>query len=282
MRLVTFHDRTGSERVGRLDGEGEDARVIELTARSMLNWLRGEGHAPAGRDHALRDVVVLAPVPLPPSVRDFYSYEGHVATGWRRRGGEIPAAWYEAPVFYFSNPASIHAPGQPVRRPAGCEWLDFELEIAAVIGEDGGIAGFTLLNDWSARDIQRREMTVGLGPAKAKDFATSMGPWLVTPDELPFEDGRLHVSAAASLDGREITRTDAAEMHWAWPQLVAHAAKETRLRPGDVLGSGTLNHGCLLELNADGGVDGEPRWLKPGDTVAIEAQGLGRLETPIV
>src|SRR4051794_21731414 len=282
MRLVTFHDRVRPPRVGRLEGEGEAARGVELAAPSMLHWLRGEGHGPAGRDHALADVVLCAPVPDPPSVRDFFAYEGHVATGWRLRGGEIPEAWYEAPVFYFSNPASIQGPGEPVKRPAGCEWLDLELEIAAVIGEGGQIAGYTLLNDWSARDIQRKEMTVGLGPAKGKDFATSVGPWLVTPDELPLRDGRLELTATASIGGREITRTEAAAMHWTWPQLVAHAAKETRLRPGDILGSGTLNRGCLLELNADGGVDGEVRWLQPGDTVAIEAEGLGRLEAPVV
>jgi 2-keto-4-pentenoate hydratase/2-oxohepta-3-ene-1,7-dioic acid hydratase in catechol pathway len=282
MRLVTFHDRVRPPRVGRLEGEGEDARVVELAAPTMLDWLRGDGHGPAGRDHALADVVLLAPLPEPPAVRDFFSYEGHVATGWRLRGGEVPEAWYQAPVFYFSNPASIQGPGEPVRRPAGCEWLDFELEIAAVIGEAGQIAGFTLFNDWSARDIQRREMTVGLGPAKGKDFATSMGPWLVTPDELPLQDGRLRLAATATLDGRTITTTDAGEMHWSWPQLLTHAARETRLRPGDVLGSGTLNRGCLLELNADGGIDGEVRWLRPGDMVAIEAEGLGRLETPIV
>ncbi|MBI5105495.1 MAG: fumarylacetoacetate hydrolase family protein [Solirubrobacterales bacterium] len=275
MRLVSFRDRTGSDRVGRLDGD----RVVELAAPSMLDWLRGEGHGEAGRDHALADVALRAPLCDPPSVRDFFAYEGHVATGWRLRGGDVPEAWYEAPVFYFSNPASIHDPGRPVRRPAGCEWLDFELEIAAVVGEEGAIAGFTLLNDWSARDIQRKEMTVGLGPAKGKDFATSLGPWLVTPDELPYEDGRLHLQASATLNGEELTRSDAGAMHWTWPQLLAHAARETRLRPGDVLGSGTMNRGCLLELNADGG---EPRWLQPGDVLAIEADGLGRLEAPIV
>jgi fumarylacetoacetate (FAA) hydrolase len=283
MRLVTFHDPHGTPRVGRLDGEGDDVRVIELSAPTMLDWLRGEGHAPTGRDHALADVLVLAPVPEPPSVRDFFAYEGHVATGWRLRGrDEIPEAWYAAPTFYFSNPASIRGPGTPVRRPAGSESLDLELEIAAVIGEGGEIAGFTLLNDWSARDIQRAETTVGLGPAKAKDFATSMGPWLVTPDELRMQDGRLQLTATATLNDREITRTEAGEMHWTWAQLVAHAAKETHLRPGDVLGSGTLNRGCLLELNAAGGVDGEARWLTPGDAVTIAAPGLGSLSTPIV
>jgi fumarylacetoacetate (FAA) hydrolase len=278
MRLVTFHDRVRPPRVGRLEGE----RVVELAAPSMLDWLRGEGHEPAGRDHAVSDVVLCAPVPDPPAVRDFFAYEGHVATGWRLRGGDIPEAWYEAPVFYFSNPASIQGPGEPVRRPAGCEWLDFELEIAAVIGEGGEIAGFTLFNDWSARDIQRKEMTVGLGPAKGKDFATTVGPWLVTPDELPLSDGRLQVTASVTIGDREVSRTEAGAMHWTWPQLVAHAAKETRLRPGDVLGSGTLNRGCLLELNADGGIDGQARWLQPGDTVTIAAEGLGALTAPIV
>jgi fumarylacetoacetate (FAA) hydrolase len=283
MRLVTFRDPHGTTRVGRLDGEGDDARVIELAAPTMIDWLSGEGHAPTGRDHALADVVLDAPVPVPPSFRDFFAYEGHVATGARLRGADaIPEAWYAAPVFYFSNPASIHGPREPVRRPIHCEWLDLELEIAAVIGEDGEIAAYTLLNDWSARDIQRAEMTVGLGPAKGKDFATSIGPWLVTPDDLPIEDGRLQLTATATINGAEITNTDAGAMHWSWPQMVAHAAKETHLRPGDLLGSGTLNRGCLLELNAEGGIDGEVRWLQPGDTVTISAPGLGSLSAPIV
>jgi fumarylacetoacetate (FAA) hydrolase len=210
-------------------------------------------------------------------VRDFFAFEGHVATGWRLRGGEIPPAWYEAPVFYFSNPASIHGPGEPVRRPQATRMLDFELEIAAVIGAGSEIAGFTLFNDWSARDVQRAEMTVGLGPAKGKDFAISLGPWLVTPDELPSEGGRLRVEASASVNDRELTRTSAAEQHWTWPELVAHAARDTRLRPGDVLGSGTLNRGCLLEL---GPLQGD-RFLEPGDVVTIAADGLGELTTEI-
>jgi fumarylacetoacetate (FAA) hydrolase len=283
MRLVTFRDLHGSIRVGRLDGDaGADVRVVELAAPTMLDWLRGDGHASAGRDHALGDVFLLAPVQVPPSVRDFFAYEGHVATGWRLRGGEIPEAWYEAPVFYFSNPASIHGPGEPVRRPARCEWLDFELEIAAVIGEDGEIAGYTLFNDWSARDIQRREMTVGLGPAKGKDFATSIGPWLVTPDELPIEDGRLQLEASVTLNGEELARSAAGAMHWSWPQIVAQAARETHLTCGDVLGSGTMTRGCLLELNAELAADAPPRWLQPGDTVTISAPGLGSLTAPIV
>jgi len=283
MRLVTFSDRISGPRVGRLDGDGEATRVVELAAPTMLDWLRGDGHGPAGRDHALGDVVLLAPVPEPPSARDFYAYEEHVRAGAALRGAGIPEEWYAAPAFYFSNPASIHGPGEPVRRPAGTAQLDFELEIAAVIGEDGEIAGFTLLNDWSARDVQRGEMRVGLGPAKAKDFATSIGPWLVTPDELPLSDGRLQLTATVEIDGVVVSESDAGAMYWSWPQLVAHAARDTRLRPGDLLGSGTLARGCLLELGAGAGdAAGEARWLQPGQTVALQAPGLGRLETPIV
>jgi fumarylacetoacetate (FAA) hydrolase len=273
MRLVTFRDRARAVRVGRLEGE----RVAVLAAGSMIDWLAGSGHAETGEALELAEVELLAPVPEPPSVRDFYAFEGHVATGWRRRGGEVPPAWYDAPAFYFSNPASIHGPGEVVRKPRTAEMLDFELEIAAVLGAGGEIAGFTLMNDWSARDVQRAEMTVGLGPAKGKDFAISLGPWLVTPDELPYDDGRLHLEATATVNGEELTRTSAAEKHFSWPELVAQAARDTRLRAGDVLGSGTLNRGCLLEL---GPLEGD-RWLEPGDTVALTAKGLGTLETAI-
>ena len=273
MRLITFRDPAGERRVGRLEGE----RVAVLAAPSMIDWLSGEGHEEAGAQHPLADVELLAPVPEPPSVRDFFAYEEHVATGAKLRGGEIPEAWYEIPVFYFSNPASIHGPGEPVRKPPLTSLLDFELEIAAVIGAGGEVAGFTLFNDWSARDLQRQEMTVGLGPAKGKDFAISLGPWLVTPDELPYRDGRLELTATVTVNGEEITRTDAREKHWSWPELVAHSARDTRLRPGDVIGSGTLNRGCLLEL---GPLEGD-RFLEPGDTVTIAAEGLGELTSPV-
>jgi fumarylacetoacetate (FAA) hydrolase len=274
MRLVTCLDGEDA-RVGEL----EDDRVELLKARRMLDRLAGEGPARTGESRPLSSVRLLAPVPEPPSVRDFYAYEGHVAAGAARRGRGIAPYWYEAPAFYFSNPAAIHGSGEPVRRPASTSMLDFELEIAAVIGLDGRgepeIAGFALMNDWSARDVQASEVTVGLGPAKAKDFAISLGPWLVTPDELPYREGRLHVQARVELNGEEIASGDAAEKHFTWPDLVAHAARDTRLRPGDVLGSGTLAGGSLWELDTG-------RWIEPGDVVALEAEGLGRLETPVI
>ena len=256
----------------------------------MVEWLAGRGREESGEEPLeLSGLTTLAPVPEPPSVRDFYAYEGHVAAGAKRRGREVAPHWYEAPAFYFSNPAAIVGPGEPVRRPPGTSMLDFELEVAAVIGVDSesgdpGIAGFTLMNDWSARDVQADEVTVGLGPAKAKDFATSLGPWLVTPDELPYEDGRLGLTARVLVNGVEISSSDAAAKHFGWHELVAHAARDTRLRAGDVLGSGTLTGGCLLELGPQqfGGEGTEPRWLEAGDVVAIEADGLGRLENAVV
>lgn len=274
MRLVTFRDPSGCQRVGRLDGN----EVAALGAVDMIAWLGGEGLEETGERQHVADVQLLAPVPRPPSLRDFFAFEDHVAAGWRRRGSAIPPAWYEAPAFYFSNPASVHAPGEPVARPEATRMLDFELEIAAVIGAEGKIAGYTLMNDWSARDVQAQEMTVGLGPAKGKDFATSLGPWLVTPEELPLADGRLDLVATVSVNGEELSRASAAEQHFSWDELRSHAARDTSLRPGDVLGSGTLNGGCLLEL---GPLAGE-RWLEPGDEVVIAADGLGELAAEVI
>jgi fumarylacetoacetate (FAA) hydrolase len=275
VRVGSFERADGTRLVGRLDGD----RVRVLAAPDMVRYLAGDGREETGEATDVSELRVLAPVPDPPSLRDFYAFEGHVAAGARRRGREIAAYWYQAPAFYFSNPAAVLGPGEPVRRPAGTEKLDFELEIAAVIGIGGvgepEIAGFTLMNDWSARDVQPDEVTVGLGPAKAKDFATSLGPWLVSPGELPYEDGRLRISARVLVDGSEVASGDAGEQHFGWPELVAHAARDTRLRPGDVLGSGTLSGGSLWELETDG-------WIEPGQTVALEAQGLGRLENPVV
>ncbi len=283
MRVGSFATDDDRQLVGLIEGD----TVQVLGAATMLEWLAGSGREATGETRAASELRPLAPVPEPPSVRDFYAFEGHVAAGARLRGREIAPYWYEAPAFYFSNPASILGPGEPLRRPATTTMLDFELEIAAVIGvapEQGpdaelGIAGFTLMNDWSSRDVQSGEITVGLGPAKAKDFGTSLGPAIVSADELPLRDGRLQITARVLVNGVEVGSSDASEQHHAWPEIVAHAARDTRLRAGDVLGSGTLTGGCLLEQLADGS---EPRWIEPGDVVALEATGLGRLETPVI
>jgi fumarylacetoacetate (FAA) hydrolase len=280
MRVGTFRDGEGRMVVGELDGD----RVHRLAAPSMIAWLSGEGRERVAEPFSLAALETLAPVPEPPSVRDFYAFERHVAAGARLRGEKVAPYWYEAPAFYFSNPASILGPGEALSRPSGTSRLDFELEIAALIGADAEIAGFTLMNDWSARDVQARERPIGLGPHKAKDFGTSLGPLLVTGDELPYRDGRLALEARVTVNGHRLVASDATEQHFGWPEIVAQAARGTRLRPGDVLASGTLAGGCLLELGPlpdEAGGDGQ-RWLEPGDVVALEADGLGRLETPIV
>src|ERR687895_730557 len=152
----------------------------------------------------------------PPSIRDFFAFEEHVRNARRSAGrGDVPRAWYELPVFYFSNPAAVYRDGDEVPRPADTAALDYELELACVIGEDGGPEGFTIMNDWSARDLQAKEMRVGRGPAKGKDFATSLGPQLVSPDELP--DG-LDLRAVARVNGEVRTDTRTGSMHWSWLQ----------------------------------------------------------------
>jgi fumarylacetoacetate (FAA) hydrolase len=182
----------------------------------------------------------------------------------------VPPEWYEQPVFYFSNPAAIFGPEAEIPYPPETEELDYELEVAAVIGANGRIGGFTVMNDWSARDVQRKEMRVGLGPAKGKDFATSLGPILVTPDELDGSSGAM----VARVNGEERSRGDLGDMYFSWDDLVAQAARNTTLQPGDVLGSGTVGTGCILE-------HGDGRWLQPGDVVELEVEGIGVLRNAI-
>ena len=235
---------------------------------------------------------LLAPLPRPRGLRDFMAFEAHVAATWGARGRPVPPAWYEAPVFSFGHPGSVVGPDAEVRRPEGTAELDFELEMACVIGVGGRdipveraaehIAGFLVLNDWSARDVQRREMSVGLGPAKAKDFATSLGPAVVTPDELEdrLVDGRYAVAMVARVNGEEVCRADAATMRWSFAELIAHASRGAELVPGDILGSGTVGGGCLLELRATAGEEHHP-WLEPGDEVELEIERLGRLRNTV-
>jgi fumarylacetoacetate (FAA) hydrolase len=187
-----------------------------------------------------------------------------------QRGLEMAPEWYQLPVFYFSNPAAVHGPDDTIPFPAESSAWDYELEAAVVIGAEGRIAGFTILNDWSARDLQKMEMAVGLGPAKGKDFATSLGPVVVTPDEL----GDLRLEMVARVNGEERSRGNLGDINWSWDELVAHAGRNTRLVAGDVLGSGTVGTGCILE-HADG------RWLQPGDEVELEIEEIGVLRNVV-
>jgi len=245
----------------------EGDTVIQLAAQTLQSFFTGGGNARHHAEFPLEDVRFLAPVRYPPSVRDFYAFEQHVKTARAARGLEVPAEWYEVPVFYFSNPAAIFGPGDVIPYPEGTEELDYELELAAVIGDEGRIGGFTVMNDWSARDLQRKEMRVGLGPAKGKDFATSIGPLVVTADELGDE-------MVARVNGEERSRGRLSDMYFSWEQIREQAARNTVLRPGDLLGSGTVGTGCILEL-------GDGRWLQPGDVVELEVEGIGVLRNTV-
>jgi 2-keto-4-pentenoate hydratase/2-oxohepta-3-ene-1,7-dioic acid hydratase in catechol pathway len=247
---------------------------------------------PIGEPVSLASVRLLAPVGAPPSIRDFYAFEDHVATARRARGLEMDPDWYELPVFYFTNPAVVRGPGDDVTVPAGTERLDYELEAAVVIGVECAdvapgewldvVAGFTVMNDWSARDLQAREMRLGLGPAKGKDFATSLGPVLVTADELPgSSEGRPNGAMTARVDGVEWSRGHLGSLHFTWGELIAHASRSTVLRPGDVIGSGTVGTGCILELSLVHGSERFP-WLRPGQVVELEIEGIGALRNRVV
>jgi fumarylacetoacetate (FAA) hydrolase len=251
---------------GRIDGD----RVVQLAAQTLQSYFTGGGKAREHAEYTLEEVEVLPPVLRPPSVRDFYAFEQHVKTARASRGLEVPEEWYRIPVFYFSNPHAIYGPEDEIPYPEGTNELDYELEVAAVIGADGAIGGFTVMNDWSARDLQREEMKVGLGPAKGKDFATSLGPIVVTPDEF---DGS-SATMVARVNGEERSRGDLADIYHPWERLVAQAARNTEVCAGDILGSGTVGTGCILE-------HGDGRWLQPGDIVELEVDGIGVLRNTV-
>jgi fumarylacetoacetate (FAA) hydrolase len=246
----------------------------------------------AGVDEPI-DASALAfgpPILAPPSFRDFYAFEQHVGTMWKRRDMEIPEPWYRLPIFYFSNTSEIRGPGEPVWAPRGSEELDYELEVAALIdtpvrdldasrGEEA-IGGYLVLNDWSARDLQREETTVRLGPAKGKDFASSIGPWLVTPDELAdARSGKAYdLSMTATVNEQETSRGTWASAHFSFGEMIERASADVRLRPGDLLGSGTVGTGCLLEVRDET----LGRYLQPGDSVTLTIDRLGSLTAPVV
>jgi fumarylacetoacetate (FAA) hydrolase len=316
-RLVAALDKDGRQwldlETGRRRAAAKDDRLAHnsLLFRQPITTL--DAHLARGlRVEALAEIVDLVrpavdpdedavldaadlefgpPILQPASLRDFYAFERHVATMWKRRDMPIPEAWFRLPIFYFSNVSEIRGPGEPVWAPAGSQELDYELEIAALVdtpvkdlsaarGEEA-IGGYMLMNDWSARDLQREETTVRLGPAKGKDFATTLGPWLVTPDELA--DARsgagYDLAATAEVNGRELSRGRWSDIHFSFGQMIERASADVRLVPGDVIGSGTVGGGCLLEIKEESGFG---RWLQPGDSVTLKVDRLGTLTTPVV
>lgn len=256
---------------------GEQAEELKSADRGQVGW-------------PLSSVRLLPPLPRPMGVRDFYAFEEHVSRARAARGLPVPDAWYQAPAFYFSNPNAAYGHEEIVPIPGYSQAMDYELEVACVIGQAGRdipaeragafIFGYMVFNDWSARDEQRREMQVGLGPAKGKDFASSFGPWLVTPDELQDRaterTGVYDLQMIARVNGQERSRGNWKDIHFSFAEMIARASNDVFLLPGEVLGSGTVGSGSLLELTA-----GEGPWLQAGDVVELEIERLGKLRNVV-
>ena len=250
-----------------------------------------ESRLPLGEGRGLKAEEIRVHAPLRPiTLRDAYAFEQHVKTANKNRGRDVPKEWYDFPVFYFTNPHSIFGPDEEIPCPSYTSSLDYELEIAVVIGKPGmdiqaedaeeHIFGYTIFNDWSARDMQRAEMKVGLGPAKGKDFASSLGPLIVTPEALKDRatdrPGVYDLAMTAKVNGVEMSRGNLKDIFWSFGEIIARASQSVMLQPGDVIGSGTVGTGCLLELTKAQGP-----WLRPGDVVELEVERIGILKNRI-
>ena len=301
MKLATYLDPDLEvPRVGLVTSDGLHPFAVRHSMRSLIDGGRevldrAADHARSTHALDLAEVDLLAPLE-PASIRDFVAFEEHVEGVRRSVDGSVgvPDAWYDAPTFYFTNPHAVLGQEEEVPFPAACTARDFELEVAVIIGAEGRsvpldearayVFGYTILNDWSARDLQGREMQVGLGPAKGKDFATSLGPWIVTADELePYrdEDGFLDLLCTASLNGTEVGRDRLAHMGWTFESMIAYASRDSRVVAGDILGSGTVgNGGCLAELWGRRGEQIPPP-LQPGDVVTLEVEAIGTLTNTV-
>ena len=237
------------------------------------------------------DLIMLPPVPDPPAFRDFYAFEQHVKAARKLRGLEMNPDWYKIPIFYFSNPNCCYGHQAEIPYPDKTTELDFELEFAIIIGNGGinikkenaenVIAGYTILNDWSSRNLQREEMPMSLGPAKGKDFASSFGPYMVTPDELDDswgDDGKLHLRMTCHVNDKLISDGNTNDLYHSFGSMIERASLNTSLLPGEYIGSGTVGTGCILELRPEntGG------WLKKGDVIRLEIEKLGVLENKII
>lgn len=316
MKLVTFV-RPGGDPAGQPGLMLPGAGVLDLgraseafRGLSMLDVVRrheellpeaavlaaGEVSVPTGSLLREDDVRLLAPLPRPVSVRDGYAFRQHVETARRNRGLPMIPEFDEFPVFYFTNALAVIGPGELRVGRRRLEKLDFELECFVVIGKtvtnptleeaDDAILGYGVMNDLSARALQMEEMKLNLGPAKGKDFATAIGPWLVTKDELadrlrPSPKGNvLDARMTAHVNGIQVSDGNVAQMDWTFAEIVRRAADGVTLEPGEVIGSGTVGTGCFLELNGSGIT--KDQWLRPGDVVSLAIDGLGTLTHTIV
>jgi len=252
--------------------------------------------------HDIKDVTVLPTIPKPTSFRDAYAFRQHVANSRKNRGVDMIPEFDEFPVFYFSNHNAMFGDGEEIElMPDHFHSLDYELEIAIVIGKRGKnilskdadkhIAGFCILNDISARRLQMEEMKLNLGPAKGKDFANVIGPYLVTPDELESKSidtafgKKYNLQMSCYVNGELLSEGNAKDMNWTFAEIIERASYGVELFPGDVIGSGTVGKGCLLELNGTGkraNPDYKERWIQAGDEIEMQIEGLGKITNTIV
>ena len=274
MKFVTYTEPDTRPRVGYLDGED----IVDAGFEGdMVAFI--EAGAPLGATRATTGARLLAPL-RPRTIRDFLAFEGHLKNAFAGLGKEIPEEWYSVPAYYKGLPDTVIGPGEEIPWPAYTDKLDHELELAAVIGRPGKditaanaldhVFGYTIWNDMSARDTQSRELPVGMGPCKAKDWDGSnvLGPCLVTADEIDPHDVDLEVR----INGERWGGTNTKDMHHTFESMIAYTSQGLTLRPGEVLGSGTATGGSGLELD---------RWLQPGDRIEMEASGIGVLRNTV-
>jgi len=302
MKFTSFISKDKRDSWGVL---GTDGKILDLGARAptLLNFLQGnwESQLSSIRQElgnakiAVEDVQLQACVPHPPSMRDGYAFRQHVEAARRNRGVPMIPEFDLFPTFYYTNHQAVIGPGPVEVQTLHLDKLDFELESAIVIGKKGKnisardadkyIFGYTIMNDFSARALQMEEMKMSLGPAKGKDFATALGAWLVTPDELeahrktgPTGD-RYALEMSCQVNGLPISKGNMADMNWTFAQIIERVSYGTNVFPGDVIGSGTVGTGCFMELN---GSKITNQWLKAGDKVVLKISGLGELENTVV
>jgi 2-keto-4-pentenoate hydratase/2-oxohepta-3-ene-1,7-dioic acid hydratase in catechol pathway len=282
--VIDMHEATNGKLPGNMIDFLEQSEANLKLAKGLLQLSYGDKGA-----YPFNEVRLIAPLPNPKSFRDFYAFEQHVKSARENRGLKMIPEWYQIPVFYFSNHLAFKGPEDKISKPIECNWLDYELEIACIIGKQGRditaeeaedyIFGYCILNDWSARDLQRQEMKVGLGPAKGKDFATSIGPWIISKDEMePLRLGKGYdISMKARINGILLSEGNMKDIYYSFGEMVERASAGVTLYPGEIIGSGTVGTGCILELGTE-----VHRWLQPGDEVEMEIDILGVLKNSIV
>ncbi|MBM1107347.1 fumarylacetoacetate hydrolase family protein [Aurantibacter crassamenti] len=319
MKLVTFQNKEGSIHTGWLKADGVVGmqKADDRLPNDMLSFIDDhESYFKIIKDHNLEEIGphfnleeirLLAPLPNPRSFRDYVAFEQHMLNASNSFGHTVSPEWYNIPIFYFTNHQAIYGPEDEIKRPEKETKFDIELEMAVVMGKKGAdikaenaddyIFGYTVFNDWTARAIQRQEMTVPLGPHKGKDFANAIGPYIVTKDEfekyrctisrdthpehlaMPLTtNGRFDLKMTARINGETMCEGNYKTVHWTFPQMIERASENNvNLMPGDILGSGTVGWGSLIENNFS-----VHRPLEPGDEVELEIEGIGKLRNTVV